>query len=549
VVVANVKADDATEIARQFERIHGLLARVAPLPEGTPRAPLTVFVARDGATLKLLMPTVVQVRGRNVVGGRFVDLPTHQFIQLLSSGDDHGLTIVFHEYFHYFARRHGVRLPVWAEEGLADFWGASRIENGDARIGRIPMERPRAMDSRSLLPIERLLAVDRVSREYIDRLRVGRFYAQSWALVHYLILGDTEHRREGQLSRYLALVDDGRDPVVAGREAFGDLESLEEELKDYVRKGRYPHAVMPAPVPPGAGEVATRGLSEPEAAGPLALALLHSEPPRVAEPVVELALAGAPEAVATRVAAGLLAFTKDEHEKARAQFERAAALPGASAMALYGRALTRLLAGRSPEALEAAEVDLRAALALDGDFAAAHSRIAEVRLARGAAPVEALTFIRRARELQPDDWFYRIRELELRERAGERGVARAEVAHVVEEALASENSIALNNQCWYGTLLGYAREFLPLCEKSVALVRAESSSLDSRGVARALTGDLAGAAADFRAALAAAGDWSEAVRASRRSWIDELEAGRNPLDGDAIQRLLDSPEESGGWGR
>ena len=68
--------------------------------------------------------------------------------------------------------------------------------------------------------------------------------------------------------------------------------------------------------------------------------------------------------------------------------------------------------------------------------------------------------------------------------------------------------------------------------RAVELGPEDGNSLDSRALARALTGDPQGAAADFRTALAlkaAEEDWDPAVRERRERWIPALEKGKNPV--------------------
>jgi predicted negative regulator of RcsB-dependent stress response len=93
-------------------------------------------------------------------------------------------------------------------------------------------------------------------------------------------------------------------------------------------------------------------------------------------------------------------------------------------------------------------------------------------------------------------------------------------------------AVPANDFCWYGSLVGQAIYALGACEKGVRWAPGVAYTQDSRGLARALTGDLRGAADDFRAYVV----WAEsrpnlaADRATRQGWIAELEAGRNPFD-------------------
>jgi hypothetical protein len=91
---------------------------------------------------------------------------------------------------------------------------------------------------------------------------------------------------------------------------------------------------------------------------------------------------------------------------------------------------------------------------------------------------------------------------------------------------------SLNNGiCWHGSLNGFPEIALPACERAVQLMPDNGGYRDSRGLARVLTGDSAGAIEDFQFAL----EWGQGSRPQswltlRSDWIHELEAGRNPFD-------------------
>ena len=93
-----------------------------------------------------------------------------------------------------------------------------------------------------------------------------------------------------------------------------------------------------------------------------------------------------------------------------------------------------------------------------------------------------------------------------------------------------------NNLCWWGSLWGRAADVMDACETAVALEPENGMFRDSRGLARALTGDIAGAIEDFQAFV----DWTdnEQKRLQRQRWIDALRAGENPFTQEEIERLL-----------
>jgi tetratricopeptide (TPR) repeat protein len=93
-----------------------------------------------------------------------------------------------------------------------------------------------------------------------------------------------------------------------------------------------------------------------------------------------------------------------------------------------------------------------------------------------------------------------------------------------------------NNLCWVGSLQGYAKQIMFACEKAVALAPDNGNNRDSRGVARALTGNTKGAIEDFQAFIAKTED--KKLKAQRQRWVNALRAGKNPFTPEEIKSLL-----------
>jgi non-specific serine/threonine protein kinase/serine/threonine-protein kinase len=107
-----------------------------------------------------------------------------------------------------------------------------------------------------------------------------------------------------------------------------------------------------------------------------------------------------------------------------------------------------------------------------------------------------------------------------------------------EEVYADAPALTLNAVCWWGSLAGHARLVLDLCD---AAVEASDDSnrpriRDSRGLARALTGDVDGAIADFEAYMARPANVSGV--AERRAWIEALRRGANPLTHEVLDKFI-----------
>ncbi|NER96889.1 MAG: hypothetical protein F6J86_24070 [Symploca sp. SIO1B1] len=92
--------------------------------------------------------------------------------------------------------------------------------------------------------------------------------------------------------------------------------------------------------------------------------------------------------------------------------------------------------------------------------------------------------------------------------------------------------------CWNGSLNGYPAEVMFACEQAVALESQHGVIRDSRGLARALTGDREGAIEDFEASLnwySGSGTYEEEWQ--RRGWISTLRTGKNPFTPEVIEEL------------
>ncbi|MBE9001854.1 AAA-like domain-containing protein [Nostoc sp. LEGE 12447] len=84
-----------------------------------------------------------------------------------------------------------------------------------------------------------------------------------------------------------------------------------------------------------------------------------------------------------------------------------------------------------------------------------------------------------------------------------------------------------NSLCWQGSLKGYASDVMYACEKAVALAPNDGGIRDSRGLARALTGNNSGAIEDFQVYIAQTDDKDKKLQ--RQRWVNALRNQKNPF--------------------
>lgn len=147
-----------------------------------------------------------------------------------------------HEGFHQFAYlRIGDTLPVWANEGIAEYFGEAILVKGKLRTGVAPESRLIAMrelvKNDETFPLERLLTMsDKDWNAMVNggHARAGLLYDQSWSIAHFLV-----HANRGRYAdpfvAYLRAASDGLEPVEAFQKAFGGAPAdMENAWKKFV---------------------------------------------------------------------------------------------------------------------------------------------------------------------------------------------------------------------------------------------------------------------------------------------------------------------------
>ena len=64
------------------------------------------------------------------------------------------------------------------------------------------------------------------------------FYAEVWALTHYLHVTDKQ-KGTNKVGDYMTLLSNGGDPLTAAEKVFGNLKQLQKTLEDYIQQSNY----------------------------------------------------------------------------------------------------------------------------------------------------------------------------------------------------------------------------------------------------------------------------------------------------------------------
>jgi tetratricopeptide (TPR) repeat protein len=434
-VVSDAGEKEARKVLLQFEQVRALLQEVWKGARVDTARPVTILAVRDEGALRALLPEYWEKKGSFHPDGVFVGAPDRSWVALRTDvaryrdGDetwDNPYLIVFHEYVHVVLRLNFSSLPAWLNEGLAEFWGNAIVEGDRVYEGRYVPYHLRTLRERTPMSLRALFAVTHGSPEASEQNRATLFYAQSWALVHYLVLGSDE--RQGQINRFAALLQANRPADEAAKEAFGDLGVLDRELQSYVRRPVFRYRRRAASLGVKEGEWAVRRLSEAESLALRAGFLAATGRATEARDLAGRSLALGPESAAAHETLALLAWRGGRRDEARETLRRATALPGASDFAHYllGQLLWETL--EPGESLDPVEAAFRRAVERNPNFAAAHASLARVMAERGAPLGETLPVAVRAAQLEPGEIEHSLTALRLAARAGGVEQARAQAA-------------------------------------------------------------------------------------------------------------------------
>jgi tetratricopeptide (TPR) repeat protein len=193
--------------------------------------PIDVYLFRDEASYRPFWPIIGGNKVR--VGGYFLSgMPKGRITLQRTWSGDQTTRVVFHEYTHHLTR--DFEWPLWLHEGVAEYFSTFRLVRDGVRLGSPIGEHIQLLRERPLIPIDRLVVMEREDVGYRDDLLTGMFYAQSWALFHLLRLGQDPELTDA-LRRYLVGLQEGEGGLELFHKVFADL-SIERRLGQYARQ-------------------------------------------------------------------------------------------------------------------------------------------------------------------------------------------------------------------------------------------------------------------------------------------------------------------------
>ena len=217
--------NEGTEALRVFEQVRYFFLQNSP-SKTAPDSPVRIVAFRSEKEYR-------PYRLNEGAFAYYMRSRKRDYIVMQDLGPEHHKAAV-HEYTHLIVEHLGLNLPVWLNEGLADLYSSLEPHGNEALIGRPLAERQATLMQEKWLDLGILLAVDRDSPNYNERNKMSIFYAQSWALTHMLMLGESYGPR---FSEFVSAISKGRPAADCFRSIYGkSLAQVNEDLHSYLHR-------------------------------------------------------------------------------------------------------------------------------------------------------------------------------------------------------------------------------------------------------------------------------------------------------------------------
>ena len=410
VVISDAGERDAKHVADQFERMRGVFRVAFPKMQIDPASPIIVIAVKNQKDFRELEPSQYLAKGMLQLAGLFLPAPDKNYVLLRLDvpDDEHPYATVYHEYTHLLCSKAEDWLPLWLNEGLAQFYENTDIRGKDISSGEPSAGNIQLLRENRLLPLPVLFQVDHNSPYYHEENKGSIFYAESWALTHYFEIQDQKNGTH-HLADYLQLVAGNIDPVTAGTRAFGDLGKLQKTLDAYIGQGSFMHFVLKAPIDVDDSTFVVTPIETNQADAVRADFLAYNSREADARSLVDQVLKEAPKTALAHETLGYLEFRQGHLEEARKAYQDAIQLNSQSYLANYYFAAISIRAGPpDPAAAPAIESSFRNAIKLNPEFAPSYVGLASFYGMRRENLDEAHMLTLTAVQMEPEVAEYRV---------------------------------------------------------------------------------------------------------------------------------------------
>ncbi|MGH9470498.1 MAG: hypothetical protein ACRD1N_09170 [Terriglobia bacterium] len=415
VVISNALPPEARQVAERFERVRAVFEKAFPTMREYPGLPIRVFAASGQASFEALEPAAWQQSGEIAHAGMLLRNADRAYILLrLGLPGDNPYRVVYHEYAHLMLGENFPSIPLWLNEGLSEFYSDSDLDRKTVWLGLPSRQDLTLLRAQPLLPLQALFAAGASSPYYNERGKGTIFYAESWALVDYLMFLKTDPATgRGPIDNYLQLIAEGAEPVAAGARAFGDLTRLQNTLAAFVQRRQFHYYRLKVNQRRPKSPFSVIELNPADAAAIRGDFLVRVGREAEARSLLTQALQADPGLAGAQQGMGLLEMRQHHPALAQGWFDKAASASPRAYLARYYQALAMM---RSPSAAEMEQritSDVNALLSVNPAYAPADAALAYFYARLRNHLDRARQLAARASQLDPHNVDYKMLEADI----------------------------------------------------------------------------------------------------------------------------------------
>ena len=423
-LIGNASEKEIRKVGTRLEQFRETFRLLFTNTKVTAAIPTTVVVFKSDSSYRAFKPKRADGKIDNFIAGYFQSGDDVNYITLSTGGADADMYgTIFHEYVHFIMDTNFGKsdVPPWFNEGIAEYYQTFEIvEDQKVKLGLPQSGHLDLLQQTKLMPLDTLFNISNYQLHQTANHSRSIFYAQSWALIHYLI----QSGKSEALGRFLKLVIAGTEPQKAFQAAFQTAyASMEIELKRYVEKSRFNyHEYTFKQKLVFDTEMQAAPLDVAGSNAYLGDLLFHINRFDDAEPLLVEALKANPASSLANTTLGMVKMRQRKYPEAKSFLEKAIAGDQTNHLAFYRYAFLLSREGQDEfgysgslpnETADKIRAALKKAIALQPTFTESYELFAYVSLVRGEDLDESIAMLQKARSLQPGNEKYALRIAEI----------------------------------------------------------------------------------------------------------------------------------------
>ncbi|HTT22862.1 MAG TPA: TonB C-terminal domain-containing protein [Candidatus Sulfotelmatobacter sp.] len=332
-------------------------------------------------------------------------------------------------------------LPLWLDEGTAELYAYTRFQSHRIYVGA-PTERYRTLRGGTPIPVEKFIGLGPRSPYYIDGSQNQLYYAESWALVHYLIYGEGMENGK-RFDQFSNLLQQGVTQKDAFRQVFGDFKKVDQGLGSYMLQPTFRTTILKDSPAIDEKSFLIRVMSIAETEAELGGFHVWTRDLRGAHELLDQALKDDPKLALAHEQMGFLNFAEGKDSQAETEFAEAYALDQSLYLSLFYRVmLSALASSNNVTEMNAFAGTLGKVLQLNPNFAPAYVALVKLALREGDLN-SALQISRKAEQLEPSLAGYHLLTGQVLKRVGKTADAGAYAKFVADRWIGSDHDEAV----------------------------------------------------------------------------------------------------------